>query len=116
MASLKLVCALVMCMMVSAKMAYALDCKEVINDLSPCEDYLFGSADKPSSSCCSGVKSLNNAASTKALRQEACNCMKSFAESYPSKINVNNAVSLAKKCEVKLPFTISTSTNCASIK
>lgn len=113
MASLKVVCALVICMMMSAQMGYALDCTEVQNDLKPCETYLFGGVSQPPETCCNGVTSLNNAAYTTALRQKACYCVMSFAQQFASKINVNNARSLPTKCQVKLPFTISTSTNCS---
>ena len=117
MAGLKIACvAALMCMVVvSAPMAEAaITCGQVTSSLAPCITYLQkGGA--PSAGCCNGVRGLNSAAKTTADRQAACNCLKSAAGSI-SGFNANNAASLPGKCGVSIPYKISTSTNCATIK
>ncbi|KAG5069305.1 hypothetical protein AAZX31_01G121200 [Glycine max] len=117
MASLKVAfLAAVLCMVVvSAPMAHAaITCGQVTSSLANCIGYLQKGG-TPSSGCCNGVKSLNAAAKTTADRQTACNCLKSAA-SQISGFNANNAASLPGKCGVSIPYKISTSTNCATIK
>ncbi|XP_058729394.1 non-specific lipid-transfer protein 3 [Vicia villosa] len=114
--SMKLACvALVMCMVAIAPMAEAaVSCGTVTGDLGPCLTYLEGGAG-PSVPCCAGVKKLLAAAATTADRQAACNCLKSAAGSI-NNLNTNNAAALPGKCGVNIPYKISTSTNCNTIK
>ncbi|KAL2337601.1 hypothetical protein Fmac_012047 [Flemingia macrophylla] len=116
MANVKVACVVaVLCMIVvSAPMAEgAISCGQVVSSLAPCIGYLQkGGA--PSSSCCSGVKNLNSAATTTADRQAACRCIKSAAGTI-SGFNAGNAASLPGKCGVNIPYKISTSTNCATV-
>ncbi|TKY63628.1 Non-specific lipid-transfer protein [Spatholobus suberectus] len=117
MASLKLACVVaVLCMVVaSAPMAQAaITCGQVTSSLSSCIIYLQKGG-TPSAPCCSGVRSLNSAAKTTADRQAACNCLKQAAGAI-SGFNANNAATLPGKCGVSIPYKISTSTNCATIK
>ncbi|XP_020208160.1 non-specific lipid-transfer protein 1 [Cajanus cajan] len=115
MASFKVACVVVlMCMVVmSAPMAQAITCGQVASGLTPCLGFLR-SGGSPPGNCCSGVKSLNAAASTTADRRAACKCLKGFAGSIGG-VNAGNAAALPGKCGVKIPYKISTSTNCDAI-
>ncbi|KAG5071074.1 hypothetical protein AAZX31_03G036800 [Glycine max] len=121
MASLKVACVVaVMCMVVVAMSAApmaqaAITCGQVAGDMSPCFSYLR-SGGKPSQACCNGVKSLSSAAKTTADRQGACSCLKNLANNMGQSLNAGNAASLPGKCGVNIPYKISTSTNCATIK
>ncbi|WVZ16968.1 hypothetical protein V8G54_009950 [Vigna mungo] len=112
MASLKVACmvAVVFMVVVSAHMAHAITCGQVGSYVAPCIGYLQKGGN-PSGPCCNGVKNLNNAAKTTADRQATCKCLKVLASS-ASGVNAGNAASLPKKCQVNVPYTISTSTNC----
>ncbi|TXG58964.1 hypothetical protein EZV62_016793 [Acer yangbiense] len=102
MAALKLVCALVACMLVVAPMAQAaVTCGTVTSSVAPCIGYLRGGGALPPA-CCSGVKSLNNAAVTTADRQTACRCLQNAAKQI-SGINLNLAAALPGKCGVNGP-------------
>ncbi|KAG5069270.1 hypothetical protein JHK85_001647 [Glycine max] len=115
MASLKFACVVaVICMVVviTAPMTNAITCGEVARSLSPCINYLRSRrGGSPEAECCRGVTSLNRAASNTADRRTACNCLKSVAASI-SGLNANNAASLPGRCRVRVPYRISTSTNC----
>ncbi|XP_030466790.2 non-specific lipid-transfer protein 1-like [Syzygium oleosum] len=92
----------------------AVTCSQVTTTLAPCIGYLRGAAPLPDT-CCSGVKSLNGAAQTTADRQAACRCLQSAAGSIPG-IDFNLAAGLPGKCGVNVPYKISPSTNCNSVK
>ncbi|QCE03159.1 non-specific lipid-transfer protein 1-like [Vigna unguiculata] len=117
MASMKVGCivAMVFMVVVSAPIAHGITCSQVAISVSPCVAYnQIGGA--PSPACCRGLKNLNAAAKNTADRRTACNCLKSFFGSFPS-INLDLAASLPSKCSVSsIPYNISTSTNCATIK
>ncbi|XP_027334171.1 non-specific lipid-transfer protein 1-like [Abrus precatorius] len=118
MAGLKFACVVaIMCMVVvSAPMAEAtITCGQVTSALSSCIPYIQKGG-VPSKPCCSGVSQLNNAAKTTADRQAACNCLKNAAKGLGNNFNANNAASLPGKCGVSIPYKISTTTNCATIK
>ncbi|XP_044490152.1 non-specific lipid-transfer protein P5-like [Mangifera indica] len=116
MASLKLVCALAFALLVVAPVALALNCGQVATDLSACINYLkTDGTGTPPAGCCTGVKNLNNQASTTKDRQDACRCLQNAAKSVPG-LQAGTAASLPSKCGVNIPYKISTSTNCASIK
>ncbi|GKV02301.1 hypothetical protein SLEP1_g14755 [Rubroshorea leprosula] len=112
--TLKLACVVLLSMVVSAPVAQALTCNEVISGLTPCIGYLTGSG-ALSSGCCSGVQSLNSAAKTTADRQAACNCLKNTAKSMTG-INYGLAAGLPGKCGVNIPYAISPSTDCSKVK
>ncbi|WCJ27833.1 Non-specific lipid-transfer protein [Euphorbia peplus] len=88
-------------------------CGQVSSSLTPCLNYLK-SGGVPTIECCNGVKAINNAAQTTPDRQQACNCLKSAAKTFG--VNEAFAGSLPSKCDVNIPYKISFSTNCASIK
>ncbi|KAJ1416331.1 Plant lipid transfer protein/Par allergen [Sesbania bispinosa] len=117
MAGMKFALVAVMCIAVMvAPMAEAtITCGLVTSSLAPCITYLGGKAPAPSAACCAGVKKVNGAAQTTPDRQAACNCLKTAAGAI-SGFNAGNAASLPGKCGVNIPYKISTSTNCATIK
>ncbi|CAI8600631.1 unnamed protein product [Vicia faba] len=117
MASLRVSCVVaLMCMVViTAPMSEAaISCGSVTGALAPCFSYLKGGPG-PSPGCCIGVRRLNSQAKTTAKRRIACNCLKVAAGS-SSGLNLNAAATLPGKCGVRIPYRISTSTNCATIR
>ncbi|XP_044490163.1 non-specific lipid-transfer protein 1-like [Mangifera indica] len=116
MASLKLVCALAFALLVVAPVALAIDCGQVATDMGPCVSYLkTDGKTAPPANCCSGIKNLNNQASTTKDRQDACQCLQNSVKSIAG-LQANTAAALPSKCGVNIAYKISTSTNCASIK
>ncbi|XP_021888899.1 non-specific lipid-transfer protein 1-like [Carica papaya] len=116
MANVKLACGLVLFMVVAGALtSEALTCGQVASSLAPCLSYLQGRAgSSPSVSCCAGVRSLNNAAQTTPDRKTACQCLQSAARA--TNFNQKIAASLPGECGVSIPYKISTSTNCNTIK
>ncbi|CAK7343590.1 unnamed protein product [Dovyalis caffra] len=116
MATAKLFCALLLCMVLCGPMlnVEALSCSVVAGDLAQCIGYLRNGGQVPGP-CCQGVAALNNAAKTTQDRRDACNCIKTTAAKVGG-VNPNNAAALPGLCRVNIPYKISTSTNCASIK
>lgn len=111
MGALKLVCALVLCMLVVEPMvSNAITCGDVAKQLTPCLNYLKNGGALPTG-CCAGVKNLNNAAKTTPDRQSACRCLQNAAKSITG-LKQNLAESLPSKCGVNIPYKISQSTNC----
>ncbi|KAL5806734.1 hypothetical protein ACOSQ4_029467 [Xanthoceras sorbifolium] len=108
-------CVVVMCMLMGVPVAQAaLTCGQVTSNLGPCIPYLKAGGMVPSA-CCSGIKNLNGAAATTPDRQQACKCLKSVASSI-SGINYNLASGLPGKCGVNVPYKISPTTDCNSVK
>ncbi|GLT74778.1 hypothetical protein SLA2020_465540 [Shorea laevis] len=112
--TLKLACAVLLCMTLSASVAQAITCGQVSSSLAQCLNYIKGSGTLPPG-CCSGVKSLNAAAKTTADRKTACNCLKTLASSV-SGINYSIAAGLPGKCGVSIPYSISPNTDCSKVK
>ncbi|XP_039009422.1 non-specific lipid-transfer protein-like [Hibiscus syriacus] len=113
--SLKLACVLALCLVVGAPLAQgAISCGQVSSSLAPCIPYLTNGGEVPPA-CCGGVKYLNAAAQTTPDRQSACNCLKSAAASVNG-INYSFASELPGKCGVSIPYHISPSTDCKSVK
>ncbi|PQP98493.1 non-specific lipid-transfer protein [Prunus yedoensis var. nudiflora] len=69
----------------------------------------------PAGGCCPGIKRLVGSATTTADRQNACKCLKTVAGAVKG-INPGYAAALPSLCGVKIPYKISTSTNCNSVK
>ncbi|XP_020971907.1 non-specific lipid-transfer protein 1 [Arachis ipaensis] len=117
MASIRVTCVVLMvCMaLLSAPMVHgAISCGTVTVSLAPCLAYLQrGGA--PPLACCQGVKNVLAGARTPADRKTVCTCLKTSAGQVPG-INLANAGSLPSKCGVNIPYKISPSTNCNTIK
>ncbi|XP_021888915.1 non-specific lipid-transfer protein 1-like [Carica papaya] len=116
MANVKLARGLVLFMAVAGALtSEALTCGQVASALGPCLTYLQGKAgNSPPAACCAGVGSLNSAAQTTPDRRTACQCLQSAAKD--TNFNSNLAASLPGQCGVSIPYKISTSTNCNTIK
>ena len=112
----KLACVVVVCLVVGATLAQgAITCGQVTSSLAPCMMYLRSNGGAVPPGCCNGIKSLNAAAQTTPDRQAACNCIKNAAGTI-SGINYNLASGLPGKCGVSIPYKISPSTDCKSVK
>ncbi|WCJ27835.1 Non-specific lipid-transfer protein [Euphorbia peplus] len=115
MARIKLAILVVAIMVACGAMStQAMTCGQVSGALAPCLSYLK-SGGAPTPQCCSGIGRIAGIATTTLGRQAACNCLKNAAKSI-SGLNQGNAASLPGKCKVNIPYKISMSTNCASIK
>ncbi|XP_068640270.1 non-specific lipid-transfer protein 1-like [Aristolochia californica] len=110
-----LLCFLCLSAMLAPYVEAKITCNTLITFISPCLTYLFSSRGVVPPNCCKGVKSLNDAARTTADRMAACNCLKKAAAGM-SGINYPRAERLPSDCGVKIPYKISPSTNCATVK
>ncbi|XP_077244755.1 non-specific lipid-transfer protein 1-like [Tasmannia lanceolata] len=108
-------CLMLVCILLSSSYAEAaLSCGTVIGKLTPCLNYLrMGGAVPPA--CCTGVQGLNAVAKTTPDRQTACGCMKSAAAGI-SGLQLPFAASLPGKCGVNIPYKISPTTDCTTVK
>ncbi|KAL0375451.1 UNVERIFIED_CONTAM: Non-specific lipid-transfer protein [Sesamum radiatum] len=103
---------LTVCVIAVAPLAQGLTCGNVVEALLPCETFLKEGGSVPGS-CCSGVKSLNSAANTAALRQTVCQCLQEAGKAY--EVNPKYAAALPKKCDVTINYPISYSTDCSKV-
>ncbi|KAG9448173.1 hypothetical protein H6P81_014301 [Aristolochia fimbriata] len=90
-------------------------CTTVQTQLLPCLGYVTGKADAPSTSCCNGVKELNNEAATRADRQAICKCVQQAASNFPG-IKQNLIAGLPQKCGVKTRVPITPNLDCSKIQ
>ncbi|CAH2056657.1 unnamed protein product [Thlaspi arvense] len=113
MAAVKIAC-LALCIILVAAPASeaAIGCGQVVGSLSQCLNYLRGGATAVPPACCSGVRSLNSMATTRADRQVVCNCLKSAASSVPAS-GLSKAAGIPGKCGVSIPYKISPSIDCS---
>ncbi|KAI3694944.1 hypothetical protein L1987_77928 [Smallanthus sonchifolius] len=86
-------------------------CEQVISDLSTYATYLINGGTVPTD-CCSGVTSLNSAATTTDDRQAVCRCTEQTVTTLPG-INLDNVRSLPGKCGLDIDFNISLNTDCS---
>ncbi|CAN6468060.1 unnamed protein product [Victoria cruziana] len=104
-------------MMLTQTATATASCGMVSAKLMPCVMYVNGGGRMgPSTSCCSGIKSLNYSLNLRSDRQAACRCLKSIASRFAGRINYRVISSLPKQCGVRLPYPISTSINCNRIR
>ncbi|WCJ27826.1 Non-specific lipid-transfer protein [Euphorbia peplus] len=92
----------------------AMTCGDVNSGLLPCVKYLK-SGGVPTPECCNGVRTINDAAKTPGDRRQACNCLKTAAHGVAGIVPAN-ALSLPSKCRVNIPYKISYSTDCNSVR
>ncbi|GAB4856245.1 hypothetical protein Ancab_014172 [Ancistrocladus abbreviatus] len=93
----------------------AMSCGTVAQYLSPCLDYLrSGGAGTVPVPCCSGIKSLNDAAKTTPDRQAVCRCLKSAAAAFSGSTGV--AAGVPVKCGVHIPYKIDPATDCNKVE
>ncbi|KAJ4891926.1 Non-specific lipid-transfer protein 1 [Raphanus sativus] len=114
---MKLACLVFTCMIVAGPITSnaALNCGTVNANVAACIGYLAQGAPTIPPACCSGVTNLNNLARTTPDRQQACRCLVGAANAFPS-LNAARAAGLPKACGVNIPYKISKSTNCNSVK
>ncbi|CDY68529.1 non-specific lipid-transfer protein D [Brassica rapa] len=114
---MKLACLVLACMIVAGPITSnaALSCGTVSGYVAPCIGYLAQGAPALPRACCSGVTSLNNLARTTPDRQQACRCLVGAANAFPT-LNAARAAGLPKACGVNIPYKISKTTNCNSVK
>lgn len=109
--ALKLAFVVLACMVVGAPLAsQAFTCSQVSASLRPCIIYLKNGGTVPAP-CCNGVQYLSNSARTTIDRQSICRCLVAAARSTRG-LNPNLVAGLPNRCGVRLPYTISPSTNC----
>jgi hypothetical protein len=114
MANAKLICALLLCILVTAPMLNieaSIPCHTVKVDLATCLGYFRKGGSVPNS-CCKGVQNVNNAARTTKDRRDTCNCLKTTAKQYHI-VNFRFAADLPRICRVKIPYRISASIDCS---
>lgn len=105
MAALKLLSALVLCILVTAPpLNHAMKCDEVMAAVAPCTEYV---ASRPTEACCRGMQTVSNAENTTANRQAICNCLKESGGSL-----VDRSAILHADCGIKENFPIAT-INCS---
>ncbi|KAF5737287.1 lipid transfer protein 3 precursor [Tripterygium wilfordii] len=116
MVPIKLTCVvLIVCMVVGAPMASAISCAQVANGAAPCIGYLRSGGPTVPPQCCSGLSALNSAAKTTPDRQQACQCLKNIAASIKG-INYGLVASLPAKCRINIPYKITPSIDCKTVK
>jgi hypothetical protein len=110
---LGLSCVLLICVMACAPLAQAaVSCNTVQGSLLPCLTYVRNNgAGAVPPACCKGIASVSNSAKTTPDRQAVCECFKKVA-SLASNINPAVITGITGKCNVKIPYKFSTSTNC----
>ena len=113
-AVMKLALVALLCIVVAVPVAQAITCGQVSQSVAPCFSYVKSGGAVPAA-CCNGIRSLNSQAKTTKDRQDTCNCLKNAAGSIPG-LNPSLAAGLPGKCGVSVPYKISTSTNCATVK
>ncbi|ESQ52522.1 hypothetical protein EUTSA_v10017438mg [Eutrema salsugineum] len=114
---MKLAFLVLACMIVAGPITAkaALTCGTVTSNVAACIGYITQGGPVPGA-CCSGIKNLNSMARTTPDRQQACRCLKTAANALGPNLNAGRAAGLPKACGVNVPFPISTSTNCNSVK
>ncbi|KAJ8759721.1 hypothetical protein K2173_009822 [Erythroxylum novogranatense] len=116
MACLKLVCLVLACMLVAAPVTVraVIACNTVSSKLAPCINFLKNGGTVPAT-CCGGVTSVQSSARTTADRQQVCECLKQAAGRITG-LDTRNANALPKICKVNIPYPISTTTNCKTVR
>ncbi|KAK1282922.1 Non-specific lipid-transfer protein 2A [Acorus calamus] len=87
-------------------------CKTVDRAISTCGKYLIGMAFDPTAECCSGMRSIHEAASSTQARRETCNCIQQTVSMY-SDLYDHAARMLTGKCGVKAGIPISRGFDCS---
>ncbi|KAJ6793742.1 non-specific lipid-transfer protein 1-like [Iris pallida] len=112
--SLFVLLALVVLAIAAPRAESTVSCGSVVSLLSPCVSYSRGQGPL-TAGCCNGVRGLNGMARTTPDRQMTCNCLKAAAAKIQG-IKVGLISGIPSKCGVNIPYAISPSTNCATVK
>ncbi|KAK1258209.1 hypothetical protein QJS04_geneDACA014829 [Acorus gramineus] len=89
-----------------------MSCSAVDSALSPCSQYVRGQANAPSAECCSGVRSVNQAASSTQARRDTCECLRQIV-AQDSSLKDEAAQALPGQCGVSVSIPISRNTDCS---
>ncbi|KAL5228079.1 hypothetical protein ABZP36_016344 [Zizania latifolia] len=92
----------------------AISCSAVYNTLMPCLPYVQAGGTVPRG-CCSGIQALLAAANNTPDRRTICGCLKNVANGASGGPYITRAAALPSKCNVSLPYKITTNVNCNSI-
>ncbi|KAK1308915.1 hypothetical protein QJS10_CPA09g00670 [Acorus calamus] len=110
----------VACVLLLVAVAYAViglgraqvSCSNVDSVMGPCAQYLTGQANAPSAQCCSGVRSIHQAAGNTQARRDTCECLRQIAARY-SNLRDEAAQALPGLCGVSVGIPISRNTDCS---
>ncbi|KAK1279499.1 hypothetical protein QJS04_geneDACA017712 [Acorus gramineus] len=89
-------------------------CSTVDSAIAPCEQYLTGQRNAPPEECCSGLRSIHQAATSTQARRDTCSCLKQIASRY-SNLRDEAARALPGQCNVAVPIPISRDVDCSQI-
>ncbi|CAA6669255.1 unnamed protein product [Spirodela intermedia] len=109
---------MVACLLAVAPCANAaVDCETVKTQLTPCVGYVQGIDPVPAAGCCQGINNLIPLGRTTADRQQicvqaACNCLTQLFRG----VNLGRARTLPASCGVSIPYPMSPTTNCSTIR
>ncbi|KAK4771269.1 hypothetical protein SAY87_031801 [Trapa incisa] len=106
------VIALMACLFMVAEST--MTCGQVASGVAPCLGYLRN-VGPLTPTCCASIRSLNNAARSTDDRQSVCKCLKAAATSIKG-ISLPVAGSLPSKCGITIPYKISPSTDCSTVR
>uniref|UniRef100_A0A7N0UZL2 Non-specific lipid-transfer protein n=1 Tax=Kalanchoe fedtschenkoi TaxID=63787 RepID=A0A7N0UZL2_KALFE len=107
--------AVLLCALAAYASAAGITCSQVAASLGPCINFAKGTGGTPPAPCCAGIRRLNSMAATTPDRQATCRCLKSLAGSI-SGINFGLVAKVPSECGVNVPYKISPSTDCNSVK
>nr|ADD13588.1 non-specific lipid transfer protein 1 [Dactylis glomerata] len=109
------VLALVLAAAVVAPASAAMSCSAVYSTLMPCLQYVREGG-TPARGCCNGIKDLLSQANNTPDRRTICGCLKNVANGAADSTLIDRASPLPSKCNVNLPYKISPTVNCATIR
>ncbi|XP_004492553.1 non-specific lipid-transfer protein 1 [Cicer arietinum] len=114
----KVTCMAMICFVMGSSIMKAngeIPCGQVQLYVASCVGYLRSPGPSVPEPCCNGIRTVNSQSKTTADRQSVCNCLKSTALSFPG-LNPQALAALPANCGVNLPYKISTSIDCNTIK
>ncbi|OAY25869.1 hypothetical protein MANES_16G001900v8 [Manihot esculenta] len=97
-------------LVVTANQVHASVCPEVISALSPCHDFLVGSDQSPTSSCCVSAQNLNSGATDQPKRTHLCECFQQLI--YILGIKVDKAKQLPTLCSIHNAVPVDPNVDC----
>ena len=108
---LKLACIVIMGLVLANEppRAHAMSCGRFLDKFSKCNQYARGGALEPA--CCQGLRDIKREDTTKAARQQSCNCMVGILNNVPGLIP-SRALEIPTLCREPMPYPISTTANC----
>ncbi|KAK1258212.1 Non-specific lipid-transfer protein 2A [Acorus gramineus] len=87
-------------------------CTTVDSAISTCGQYLIGMLTAPTAECCSGMRSIHEAASSTQARRETCDCIRKTVAMYGD-LSDQAARTLTGKCGIKTGIPISRDIDCS---